>query len=116
MEVSRASFLSDVASIAVQGGINYWADFAEEDVDYPWPQDIHFKVRDAMDSKTEFQAVTDETVENGINAMKNPEFSVRDDIRRSILFADVMHDAGEIDAEAADVIIQAGLFGEIVFG
>jgi len=41
---------------------------------------------------------------------------VSDGLRKLIAGADATNDCGDIDAEAADCIVQAGLFGEVIYG
>lgn len=60
------------------------------------------------------------TYENIVDAILtvafDHEFRVAKYIRQYVIDAVDQDDAGEIDSEAGDVIIQCALFGEIVFG
>ena len=57
-----------------------------------------------------------ELIRKGIAKVFDPGFEVREDIRKSVIDAYNTQDAGDIDAEAADVIVQAAVFGEIIYG
>lgn len=102
----RTEFITDIVDTAFGGGINYWAEISNG------------KIREYDDEGPvgEWIRVTPGLVEKGIALVKEPSFQVRDDILTAILLCDRNNDAGEIDTEAADVIIQAGVFGEIVYG
>jgi hypothetical protein len=101
----RTEFITDIISTAFEGGINYWADISKG------------KIREYDDDGPvgEWIAITPTLVEKGIECVKGPSFQVRDDILAAILLGNRNNDAGEIDIEAADVIIQASVFGEIVY-
>ena len=105
--VERTEFILDVIDTAFAGGINYWAytrdgnEILEYDDDGPIGKWI---------------TITPVMVEEGIARIKEPSFQIAQWILVSVLLGDRNTDAGEIDAEAADVIIQAAVFGEIVYG
>lgn len=107
--IDRNEFLTDIIDTAFEGGINYWAEFSTEIGSN--------KIRDYDDEGPvgEWIEVTPGLVEKGIAAVKEPSFQVREDILTAILLSDRNNDAGEIDIEAADVIVQAAIFGEIVY-
>jgi len=96
----------DIIDTAFAGGINYWADIRGNKI----------KEYDDDGPIGEWITVTPELVEKGIKRVKEQSFQVRKDILMAILIADHNTDAGEIDIESADVIIQAAVFGEIVYG
>lgn len=135
----REQFLADVIIGAVEGGTGYWAAVLK----YKWeglpPAKVHAVLvldDDETDAKIDaLQAklgrtlraadaiaagfghmVNVGTIARGIAAVKKPDFSVNRDILAAILIGDRCNDGGEIDSDAADVIVQAALFGEIVYG
>lgn len=57
-----------------------------------------------------------ETIRVGIQKILDHEISINDVVFTYIVDGVLEADAGNIDAEAADVIVQAGLFGQIIFG
>lgn len=118
-------FLSDVLTTAVEGGINYWVEVAEsvtraslgddlEDLSVLSVNDIKVVENDEAPLYT----ANLDTVHTGILAVLQPGFNVNDTIKGYVLSALLNEepDAGHIDADAADVIVQAGLFGEVVYG
>lgn len=106
-----ADFIGDIFVTAIEGGINYWAHIEElernDAGDY-----ITATVCDAEDyeifSFTESHKITYMTLVKGI------EKSFEKDMHYCEYLLE--KDAGMIDAEGADCIVQLGLFGEIVYG
>ena len=110
----REEFVKDVLTTAIEcDGCGYWGRWGNVTRDAKGNVTSFTVVRESTKNRLD---VTPATVEAGIHALKQKGFAVRDDIRRNVLFADVMNDATDIDVEVADVIVQAGLFGEIVYG
>ncbi|MGO4302193.1 hypothetical protein [Cupriavidus sp. RAF12] len=112
-----AQFLKEVLTTAVEGGISYWAQAtgpAERDSDHNVIQ-IELEPSEGPD-EFEKKLVTAHTVAAGIEKVMSAGFSVNPQIPSDILQALGANDTGYIDAMDADVIIQAGLFGEIVYG
>lgn len=131
--VEREEFLADIISTAIEGGIGYWAETRH----YQWvnngvPQlvvikagyDPDLKFEDTRAVIVDFEGenpntereITIDVIARGIAKIKDPKFRINKTLRGTILAADVENDAGEIDVEGADVIVQAALFGEIVYG
>lgn len=104
--VDRTEFLNDIRITAFSDGIDYWATIAGH------------KIMEYDDEGPigEWIEITPALIEEGIALVKEPSFKVRNDILTAILLGDRNNDAGEIDIECADVIIQAAVFGEIVYG
>jgi hypothetical protein len=57
-----------------------------------------------------------ETVATGIAKLKEGNIQVNSELLGWILAGSAKNDGGDIDAEAADVILQAALFGELIYG
>jgi hypothetical protein len=114
----RVDFLAGVLTTAVEGGIGYWS-MAEG---YTWEQDEHGMMTEARVQlhpiEGEFKPVnvTIDTIAKGIGLVSRPDFKVRDDIRRWVIEGSRTNDGGNVDSNCADVIVQAALFGEIVYG
>ena len=102
----RTEFLDDIRTTAFDGAINYWAVISGH------------KIKEYDDEGTVgwWIEITPDMVEKGIALVKYPSFKVREDILAAILLGDRNNDAGEIDAECADVIVQAAVFSKIVYG
>ena len=115
----RTDFLALVLVCAVEGGINYWAVHRK----YRWhaAEDGNFteasvEVSDAEGEgdQNDWKAVTLDTIESGIAKVK--EIGIRRDLMEALLMGDRESDAGYIDSEVADCIVQAGLFGRVIYG
>ena len=132
----KGEFLADIVVTAAEGGINYWAHTRNYKVHYVDDSGVRVSIGDtvitpysmssAVDSASievlgregsepkEWTTVNGGTVRKGINALKEMEF--RRDLKMALLYADNENDAGEVDSELADCIVQAGLFGKLVYG
>lgn len=126
----RTEFLSDIIITAVEGGIGHWSvcsqyQVAEEgelhgivgkvEVADPSTRATIWESEEYNDAPDDLH-ITLDLIAHGIQKVKNPLFSINSRLAAMIRQADSENDAGMIDAEAADVIVQAGLFGKIVYG
>lgn len=114
---------ADILCTALEGGIGYWS--AADDIVKQTGTDPGCIVTDYV-SCTLHPAENDEDFEpvvldyaairRGIARVLSPGFQVSsliaDYVRRGV----AENDAGHIDADAADCIVQAGVLGEITFG
>lgn len=110
-------FLKDVLSTAVEGGIGHWAHatgIVRSQIDNTV---IHVELEPA-DNPEEFNktAVNLDTVLLGMQRVLANGFQIDPDIRESIARGVTTNDASDIDAEAADCVIQTGVLGDIVYG
>jgi hypothetical protein len=114
----REEFLADIIITATEGGTNYWARSRA----YHYDGDPKFTHVEFCDMELEGTAeekwnlVNVDVVARGLQKVLDPEFKLSSLIRDHIRLANNENDAGEIDAGAADIIVQAGMFGEIVYG
>jgi hypothetical protein len=118
-------FCSDIMCTALEGGIGYWAQadkIVQSDEEDCMLHYVSCKLAALNDDETDFDWSNPYTLDfnairRGVERVLHPDFSVRSDIRGWIL-ADLCDQerGGMIDSEAADVIVQAALFGEIVYG
>ena len=108
-------FANDVITTAVEGGIGYWARISE----YHWrngiPTTAMIEPLDPMDQWPLAQ-LDRVLVQKGIDALAEGNIKVAPDILGAILVSVVRPDDYDIDATAADVIVQAGLFNDIIYG
>ncbi|HYD95353.1 MAG TPA: hypothetical protein VEC01_08505 [Noviherbaspirillum sp.] len=133
-------FLSDVLETAVEGGCSYWADVSAEPAgddtgnigvrdfdlsdyvdDDPGSNDggrVSYTAASFLVSKDPTQGGTLDLqgIADAIGRIAGGEVEVPPAIREIILAAVENDDASDIDAEAADCIVQIGLFDEIVYG
>lgn len=107
-------FAGDVLTTAVEGGCSYWASVRDVIRDDSLTV-ISASFREAEDTSADRMKITLASIAEGIRRVLTPGFSVRDDLRALIAHAATENDASNIDAKAADVIVQAAAYGEIVF-
>lgn len=113
----RIQFLEDVMVTAVEGGIGYWCQIES------WSEA-------ATKGRTEVKIVAlaedDETVlpiivnlddlARGIGILRRDETNTHESYVKQIMEASRENDAGEIDAELADLIFQAAALGDTIYG
>lgn len=116
----RKQFLNDVICTAVEGGIGYWSQVSN----YRWGDEIETTVRvHELDDDGTPDAIgvpiTPAKVEEAIALIltKDSQYDyIHPRVRSQIFAASVENDAGDIDADLADIIIQVAMFGKIVYG
>lgn len=129
----RARFLRDIITTAIEGGIGYWSQCSQ----YQWIDEhedgrVYVPVGERVgdDARAVVHVLNDdesgyvedglvidiEVVARGLRLIIDGGAGVHDRIRGNVRTADRENDAGYIDADDADVIVQAGLLGEVVYG
>jgi hypothetical protein len=112
-------FLADILITAVEGGINYWAQ-VESYTHSRGPEYTRAMLTPADEDPRDWPAkhiVLDTTVIlKGLQRVLNLEVGCGEEVLNWIISGTNNNDAGEIDADAADVIVQAGIFGRLVYG
>lgn len=136
-------FLSHVLQVAVEGGSSYWADASAEYAGDDAGADgaLDFDVSDYTEDEDESNGderddgepfytsasflvskepsqggtLDLEDVADAIERIANKEAEVAPAIREMIIAAVQEGDETDIDSEAADCIVQVGLFDEIIF-
>lgn len=137
----REQFLADIIVGAVEGGCSYWA----RSVAYRWSDEAPATTRVLLidmeqeeefygevnaleaelgrkvklaeaDALTGASLVTIDTVAKGLGKIKRNEVKLNSTLKKEILLGDSENDGGYIDADGADVIVQAAIFGEVVYG
>jgi hypothetical protein len=114
----RQRLLADILIGAVEGGTGYWATVSDYQHSGP-VADTSATLREIEpgdDEHPDGREVTTETIEHGIQKILDPYFRICTHLRAAITHAHHEGDAGGLDAEAADAVVQAGLFGQIVYG
>jgi hypothetical protein len=123
MTDARKEFLWNVFVTAMEGGVNYWAEVG----DYHWSTgdgdtEDHEKFGALLTEWDDDGQLIDEhkvslpTIQRGIARIVHGDELVSEDRRETIITASFLNDATDIDADLADCIVQAGLFGELVYG
>lgn len=117
----REEFLADILTTAVEGGINSWAEVTE----YKWEglahRDYFAVIVDAEDDDFPPTKITIHTIAKGIDVIKGLDYQPNyfgdgGSYWRTFLEAYRTNgEDGDYDAIVADWIVQAGIFGEIVY-
>lgn len=116
----RAVFLEDVIVTALEGGIYYWAELLScerHPADHPnRDRRGSYKTAQLRDLEGGVHTLDVAAIERGIALIAAPGFKLNRQLRGQLLVAAAEQDAGDIDATGADVLVQAGLLGELVYG
>lgn len=111
-------FRRDLLIIAVEGGVNYWANIAEYRHSDPDPHAVLVEVAEDGEPRQHRLDLTD--IHQAIFAVvRGDEFGYFPaSLRRRLAFQllNGEPDAGEFDASDADCIAQVAVLGEIVYG
>jgi hypothetical protein len=126
---ARAEFLRDVITGAIEGGIGYWSQCSQ----YQWLDGDTVNVvvgeRDGDEARAVIHVLNDdesgyveqgltldiEAVERGLKLIREGGCGIHTRTRNRLLVADRGNDAGDLDALDCDLVVQAGLLGEIVY-
>jgi hypothetical protein len=94
-----------------------------EEVEWPWVyvcalfcDTEHDEEDEESEPQFEPQVVTYDVIRKGIAAILSPGADIGSRLRGYIFAGVIGNDGGEIDADAADAIVQFGMFGKLVFG
>ena len=113
--------IDDIMCSALEGGITYWADaanvvgkflgeYASEQISRGGKLKIH-TIEPFDEDETEWYVLNEDKLLKGI------KMAIEDGYRADYGWYDGGKlDCGQIDAEVADVIVQLGLFGEVIYG
>jgi hypothetical protein len=112
----QRQFLSDVLTTAVEGGITYWL-LMVHSIERTAELDVLRVVGPLFvgEDKPLQKDITLMTVRDGLLNILTGKAKVSEDILRDVMLGVINNDASYIDAGDADVIVQAGLFGEVVY-
>lgn len=129
MSRERKEFLHGIFTTALEGGIGYWSQASA----YRWSKAGDGNVDDLEkfvaivaewdDEKNDYLhgekdlTINRAVIQKGLRLIGDRVVKVRDDIYKNVVAADRSNgEAGDIDSEIADCIVQAGLFGDIIYG
>jgi len=102
-------------SAALEGGIGYWC--AADSIQRDGLGFRSFIAYDAEDENAFKPKGCDRlSIRLGVERILSGEVKVNKALRGCILAGVTSYDSGLIDADAADCIVQAGLFNDLVFG
>ena len=117
-KTEREEFLDDVTTTALEGGIGYWSVCSS----YKWKD-----VPETVAIIEEFDEGTGEPfgdkirvdralIEKGIKEILSGDTNTGQHMVKMVAVASVTNDAGDVDADVADCIVQVGAFGKLVYG
>ena len=117
---TRKDFLAYVLVTAVEGGVNYWADIRNYKNSYTTNMSsilsASAEIKTDEPDDNDWKLLTIDVIENGIQNIQTGEIVLNPSILGSISYGNATNDAGSIDSDAADCIVQVALFGKIVYG
>jgi hypothetical protein len=114
MKTEREQYLDDILTTAVEGGIGYWSVGRK----YVWSDDGPASVEIKQDDEDDdtWHLVDRSAIRKGIAMVLSGEAKVHESYAQTLRRAERELDAGEIDGELADIIVQAAILGEVVYG
>lgn len=131
---ARTRFLRDVMITAIEGGTGYWAmadkvqrsGTAEQrkELAFDWHYESYVLIEgedgtdecqaDGVEGKCAGHLVNADVIERGMGLLAATKLDP--EIKRSLLAGIAENDGGEVDALGADVLVQLGVFGTVVYG
>lgn len=107
IEVSD-QYCKDILVTCVEGGSNYWANFrnVKRDVELDI---LECEVRDKEGDSLEWKKITIEDIRKAVAVVMKPEFNLHDSYKAMVANDDN-------DATSSDAILQAAMFGEVIYG
>lgn len=111
-----AQFAADVITVAIEGGVNYWAEIISFHYDETDPAGATTTIHDLHDHGPRFE-ITVPKVLDAVHRISTDPTSVGVGWPAAeIAAAWTNRDAAEIDADLADIIVQVAAFGKVIFG
>ena len=112
-------FYDDVLTTAVEGGIGYWSVGRR----YTWSEDAETSIelieQDDGHVHGEWVLIDRAAVRKAYNLIvsdKANTLGLGDYYRNALLSAYAECDAGEVDSELADIVVQVAMLGEVRYG
>lgn len=115
---SREYFLNCIIVHAIEGGTGYWAvvhEYKPRDAGDGWAviQQFDEGTGDPFGNKFRLDCPT---IEKTITDIVAGKFDIHYDDKHTVARASEENDAGDIDADLADIIVQLATLGEVVYG
>lgn len=125
----RVGFLGDIITGAVEGGIGYWSRVSQYQYELSGEIRVSVGSREGDEPRAVVHVLNDDetgytdegltldldAVERGLRLIREGGCGLSTRSRNTLLVADRSNDAGRLDAFDCDVIVQAGLLGEVVY-
>ena len=121
----REQFLSDVLTTAVEGGINYWSavsNYRWQDANgnaVPASVTVHEMDDELGGYKEPGVPITTKEIGAAIRRIMDINDEIKylgNHVRKEVFAASMDNDAGDIDADIADTIMQVAVLGEVRYG
>jgi hypothetical protein len=104
----KDEFYEDIIEIALYGGIDYWC------MTYnPITKEMYYENPEADGYLTATLDI--DLIKRGLDRVLKEDMPLNKQYRDYIMQAVFDQDAGMIDSVCADLIVQAGLFGDVVY-
>jgi hypothetical protein len=121
IQAKRNQFFADIITTAIEGGIGYWSVTLQYQYNgKPCVGELVEGVDTCATISPEdsniIYGIDIDLIDKGIDAILGERVSISVATQEAIERAWAELDAGEIDADAADAIVQVGLFGKLVYG
>lgn len=116
---TRTDVLFTTFITALEGGIGYWSDCETYRWRKPGTDDEDregFEATVLVDGRGDPVAINADVIRRGFLKLQDEGVQVSPTIQQAGLLAWFCPDQDDLDATDADVIVQLGLFGEIVYG
>lgn len=114
---SKEQLYKDTLTNWVETGMGLWAGLEERPERDADLNILSCKVRDNEDDEQPVHTVTLDTVQTGFaRVMKGEVKALHERWIKTIAGAYATNDGGDIDADGSDIIVQAGLFNECIYG
>lgn len=119
----RNEFLQDILTTAVEGGIGYWSECEGYHWDHekPWEaRVVLYCTEDPTLTGKDGVEVDVDSIARALAVFRDPERAKRTKVSQPTI--DAINrayrecDAGDIDADLADIIVQVAIFDEVIFG
>jgi hypothetical protein len=114
-DTMRESFIRDIIITAVEGGIGYWALVHDYDPKkgYAVLQEFNETTREGVGNRLRFDH---DAVEEGIWRITHGKSSLNDRLVALVAGWSATNDALDIDVDAADLIAQVAVLGDVIYG
>lgn len=117
----RTQFLADILTTAVEGGINYWAEVSDYTWDFDNPGVAFVRVYCIEDddlTPPEGVPVDIEKIAKAIARILDPQIPTDLSATNVKMIRDASkeNDAGDVDADLADCIMQVAVLGDVIYG
>jgi len=114
MKTEREEYLDDILTTAVEGGIGYWSIGRN----YVWSDDgpATVEIREEEEEEGPWHLVDRSAIRKGIALVLSGDTRVHESYVDTLRKAERELDSCEIDGELADIIVQAAILGDVVYG